>query len=189
MLIYAYTLFVMKTSGILYISQSKVFISIGLLALALFIFLPSQAQPFSGSSSPTQLFEGSVWIFPQFTEPARGVAYAPLSPFSPSRQHSLSPVLYGPGGTPIGGLPISNGSLFLLGCVIIYAGWRFFRRRKLIKKAYFSSVISKGLPYRGGIYRSASINFHKRIDVSSTGLSGGTVRLNDREQITTKIVI
>ena len=125
----------MKTLRIFYASHNKKIESILTVAFILFSFLPLQAQPFSGLSSPTQLSEGSTGIFPQTAEPSGGVAYTPFSPFSPSQQNGLSPVLYGPGGTPIGGLPTSNGCLLLLGFVLIYSGWRFFKRRTLNKKA------------------------------------------------------
>ena len=133
----------MKTSGNLFESQSKKFASIVALALVLFSFLPLQSQPFSGLSSPTQLSEGSTWNVPPSAEPTGGgIAYTPFSPFSPSQQNGLSPVLYGPGGTPIGGLPTSNGCMLLLSFVLIYSGWRFFKRRKVSKKACIIPVVA-----------------------------------------------
>jgi len=44
-------------------------------------------------------------------------------PFGSEHENKLAeePVLYGPGGDPIGGLPAGNGHLFLLGGVIAYA--------------------------------------------------------------------
>ena len=125
----------MKTSVNLYSSKNKTLASVLTFIFVLFTFLSLHAQPFSGQLSPTQLTEGSAEIFQQSAEPAGGVAYTPFSPFSPSQQNGLGTVLYGPGGTPIGGLPTSNGCLLLLGFVLMYAGWRFFKRRR-VKKAY-----------------------------------------------------
>ena len=133
----------MKSLKYLFASNNKGFLSVIAFILVFFAFLTLQAQPFSSTPMPTQLSGGNVGIFPQFTEQAAGVAYTPFSPFSPSQQNGLGPVLYGPGGTPIGGLPTSNGNLLMLGLVIIYSGWRFFKRRRVVSYPYGSTKESE----------------------------------------------
>ena len=159
MWIYAYTLLFMKTSRILYVSQSRAFASIVSFALVLITFFSLQAQPVGETFSLTQSAEGRVWIFPQFkfTETAGGIVYESFVSFSVHQQNGLGTVFYGSGETPIGGLQTSYGYLLLLGCVIIYCGWRFCKRRK-------------------------------RIDVSATDFSGTVRLLNDREKVTAKVV-
>jgi len=40
--------------------------------------------------------------------------------------------LYGPGGDPIGGLPVANATWFLLGAVMIYAVYKSFQRKNTL---------------------------------------------------------
>ena len=132
----------MNTTRIFYTARSKAIKSI---AVCFFIICPQlalQAQPFAGSgggSSPFQEPGGIGWSSTPSGDLPAGVAYSPFSPFSPSS--SSSPVLYGPGGNPIGGLPISSGHWLLLGLVLMYAGWRFFKRRQVDKKAYLIPIL------------------------------------------------
>ena len=40
------------------------------------------------------------------------------------------PVLYGPGGDPIGGLPVENSTWLLFGAAVVYVGCRCFAKRR-----------------------------------------------------------
>ncbi len=125
----------MKTSRIFHAFSNR---AVRLCFTALFIpFFTALAQPFS-DVPPSPESNGIVW---NSTTTAVGQSagsmytpYSPFSPVSPSLQNGDNPVLYGPGGNPIGGLPISNGHWILLSLVLVYSIWRFFKRRETDKK-------------------------------------------------------
>ena len=91
------------------------------------------AQPFSSTNTSFQAGnldlssrEGQTGVNQQ------GLVYSPFLPCSTSSSLSPlgnTPVLYGPGGTPIGGLPLENGSIVLLYLVIAYAIFRLIHTR------------------------------------------------------------
>ncbi len=58
---------------------------------------------------------------------------APFSPFQQSplgQNQEFSPVLYGPGGNPIGGLPLTDNVPLLFGAVLCYCAYKAIRRKK-----------------------------------------------------------
>ena len=91
------------------------------------------AQPFSDSNSSFR--QGSVGFSvgeSQADVNQSAVVYTPFSPFPPPQSWSSqgnNPVLYGPGGDPIGGLPLENGSIVLFCLAIAYALFRLVHTR------------------------------------------------------------
>ena len=93
-------------------------------------------------------FSESSPIFPnQQSQNTSGVfsgqeAFAPsqaFSPFAPSQQtlnkqgELFDPALYGPGGNPIGGLPMKDGAQFLFFAVFGYCIYKILQKYKALK--------------------------------------------------------
>ena len=122
---------------------NKKFIGLSFVSFILFPFVLS-AQPFSKTTvnSPFQqesqgLSAGTV----QNNASQSTLAYSPFSPFAPSQSlQGNNTVLYGPGGEPIGGLPLENGSVVLLCFVLAYAFFRLIHTRFLNKR---SNILSE----------------------------------------------
>ena len=95
------------------------------------------AQPFSSANSSFQQGVGLSAGESQTDVNQSSLAYTPFSPFSSSPawpSQGNNPVLYGPGGDPIGGLPLENGSVVLLYLVIVYILLRLWHTRFSHKK-------------------------------------------------------
>ncbi len=68
-------------------------------------------------------------------EETGGASSLAFTPFESSSYDGLSesPALYGPGGDPIGGLPVGNDVCVLSACVFAYAFYKLLRRRKTVE--------------------------------------------------------
>ncbi len=130
-------------AGILKFFKKK-FICLNFAFIALMPFSLA-AQTFSNpaGSSPFQQENPGVSVgATQAGVDQSGLIYSPFSPFSPTQlQNGNEPVLYGPGGNPIGGLPIENGSIILLGMVLGYALFRMIRTRMRYKKTQILPIV------------------------------------------------
>ena len=103
------------------------------LVLTPFIPLNLVAQSFPVSQGNGYFQPGGIGM-PSGEMPANGnqlgTVYAPFSPYSPTQlPQGNNPVLYGPGGNPIGGLPMGNGSIVLLSLVVAYVLFRLVQTR------------------------------------------------------------
>lgn len=77
------------------------------------------------NSGPTG-FSSESQVFPQENNYS-GLAYAP---FGSEKNNLVSgPVLYGPGGDPIGGLPVSDSSWLLLAGVVAYSLYKLKKKK------------------------------------------------------------
>jgi hypothetical protein len=107
----------------------------GLLVFS-FAFSFSLNAQFTQGSSPVFSSESNV---PSTVGPSGG--YQPFSPFTPSQQNPFGaqdqpfgpPVLYGPGGNPIGGLPVTDGVGLLFFAVLGYCIYKTVKRYKTTK--------------------------------------------------------
>ena len=113
-----------KFANLIYLYNRNIVISVVLLAVSSLCALSLNAQVFQPSES--------TLVFPAQEEASRtGSVYQPFAPFTPYQQlGDTNPVLYGPGGDPIGGLPIANGAHLLFFCVIGYSIYKLFSQRK-----------------------------------------------------------
>ena len=75
-------------------------------------------------------------VFPaQEVASSESGVYQPFTPFNPSQQlGGTNPVLFGPGGEPIGGLPATNGAHLLFFGVLVYSVYKLITQRKNPKK-------------------------------------------------------
>ena len=122
----------MKNNGGISDFFNKKFIGLSFVLIFLIPFV-STAQPFSNSTANMPFQEGT-----QGATSGGGAAdggqslslvYSPFSPLPLSQLPVDSPVLYGPGGDPIGGLPMGNGSAVLLAMVLAYVLFRLIHTR------------------------------------------------------------
>ena len=111
---------------------NKKFIGLSFVLIILIPFVLS-AQPFSNAAANKPFQPGSEGAPAgggQTNASQSALVYSPFSPYAPSPLPTgNSPVLYGPGGDPIGGLPMENGSIVLLGLVLAYVFFRLVHTR------------------------------------------------------------
>ena len=113
--------------------RNKKFIGLSCVFVILFPFVLT-AQPFSNAAANMPFQQESQGATAgggvQVDASQSALVYSPFSPFSPSQlPQGNNPVLYGPGGDPIGGLPMENGSVVLLGMVLAYVLFRLIHTR------------------------------------------------------------
>ena len=114
-----------KISNLIRSYNKKVFLYVVLLAVSCLGIFSLSAQVFQ-SSEPTVVFPAQE----EASKAGSGGIYQPFSPFPPSQQSGNNPVLYGPGGDPIGGLPITNGVTLLFLCIIGYSTYKLIAQKK-----------------------------------------------------------